>query len=67
MGSETARGLDLPKAAQEKILFKNFQRVAGEQPKPVQVEALKRYVEKYRPYFKDEEALALVDAALKEM
>ncbi len=67
VGGETAHGLGLPKDVQEKILLKNFQRVAGEQPKPVQTEALKRYVEKYRPYFKDKEALALVDAALKEM
>jgi len=63
---EDVKGLDLPETAKDKILYQNFMRMAGERPKSVDVEALKRYVEKYKPYFADKELLARIEQELQE-
>ncbi len=48
------RGINLPDDVCEKILHKNFEKVAGEKPKNVNISALKKYIEKYKDCFKHE-------------
>lgn len=60
-------GLDLEPAVQEKILGGNFLRRVGDTPKPVNVEALKRYIEKYRSMIRDPELRAKIDAELMRL
>lgn len=54
MIEEACPGLHLPEDAQAKICGENFQKVAGEKPKPINRKALKAYVEKYAPLIPDE-------------
>ena len=42
------KGLNLPKEARENIIYKNFERTVGKEPKPINKEALRKYIEKYR-------------------
>ena len=63
---EDVKGLDLPETVKDKILYQNFERLAGKTPKPVDVEALKRYVKKYAPYFTDKKLLARIEQELQE-
>ncbi|MBQ9120733.1 MAG: amidohydrolase family protein [Clostridia bacterium] len=48
-------GIDLPREARENILWRNFERRAGETPRPIDKAALKRYIEKYKCLLSDEE------------
>ena len=64
---ETCPGLHLPDDACEKILHGNFERIAGETPKKVNIQALKKYVEKYRHLIADEKILARIDRALAQL
>ena len=47
-GDRIHKGLNLPKEAKENIIYKNFERTVGIEPKKINKEALKRYIEKYR-------------------
>ena len=62
--SETCRGLALPKEAADKILYQNFLSVAGAAPKPVNRDALRAYVEKYRYLITDGRVLSHIDSVL---
>lgn len=46
-------GIDLPEDVQDKILGGNFQKLAGETPRPIDKKALKAYIEKYLPLIED--------------
>ncbi|MBQ9131558.1 MAG: amidohydrolase family protein [Clostridia bacterium] len=50
-----ARGLQLSDDACRLILCENFLRRSGSQPKPVDREALKRYVQKYLPLIRNQQ------------
>ena len=41
-------GMKLPREACENILYKNFERTVGTEPKKINKEALKKYIEKYK-------------------
>lgn len=58
--SVETKGLALPKAVTNKILGENFQRAAGKQPRPVDREKLKAYVQKYQHLIKDEDMLRYI-------
>ena len=62
-----SRGLGLSDETAEKILSKNFLRRVGEKPKPVNVQALKAYLDKYRHLIRDERVRGNVDAALAQL
>ena len=51
----TAKGLRLSKSACEKILYQNFLRKCRQSPKPINIKALKNYIEKYTPLITNEE------------
>ncbi|MBP3334056.1 MAG: amidohydrolase family protein [Clostridia bacterium] len=51
------KGISLPKEALDKIYYQNFEKVAGNAPKPINKEALVRYVEKYRHLINDQKML----------
>lgn len=51
------KGIKLPDEVSEKILHKNFEAVAGESPKKIDVSLLKKYVEKYKNYIEDEDLI----------
>ena len=61
------RGLNLDKPVQEKILAGNFLRRISEKPKPINKEALKAYVNKYRYLIRDAQVRSLIDAELNQM
>lgn len=63
---ETCRGLALPQDVCDKILHQNFEKAAGETPKPVDRKALKRYVEKYRHLITDEKLADYIRKAVKD-
>ena len=48
-------GINLPQAAKENILWRNFERRVGEAPRPIDKAALKRYIEKYKDLLSEEE------------
>lgn len=48
-------GFKLPKEAKENILYKNFVRTVSENPKPINKDALMRYIEKYRPLMSEKD------------
>ena len=60
-------GLGLDEDVQEKIMGGNFLRRVQGSPKPVNTEALKRYVEKYRHLLRDPAVLAKIDAEIKKL
>lgn len=53
MSEEECRGMSFPDEVADKILYKNFEKLAGESPKPINKEALKRYVKKYDKYLEE--------------
>lgn len=61
------RGLNLDKPVQEKILAGNFLRRISEKPKPINKEALKAYVNKYRYLIRDAQVRSLIDAELNQI
>ena len=48
-------GLGLPEEAAEKILHENFERKVSKEPKPINKEALKKYIDKHWNLLKDDE------------
>ena len=46
-------GLNLKGEAKENILYKNYERRVAEKPKAINVDALLKYISKYRKYIKD--------------
>ena len=44
------RGLNLPDAVSDCVLYRNFRRACGETPRPINPSALSAYIEKYRGY-----------------
>ncbi len=48
-------GLGLEGEAKENILYKNFERRAGTAPKKINLDALRKYVEKYKPFLSSDE------------
>ena len=60
----TSRGLGLADNTAKKILSENFLRRVGETPKPINTEALKDYVRKYRHLIRDVRVRENVDKAI---
>lgn len=58
------KGFELPDDVCDKILYKNFTDKCRQKPNKINVEALKKYVEKYRPYIQKTERLKLIDEFL---
>lgn len=58
--------IQLSEEATNNLLYKNFERVSGATPKPVNKAAIKKYVEKYRAYFTDKKLLELIENAIKD-
>ena len=63
---ETCPSLNLTKEATDNILYKNFERVSGKTPKPVNKTAIKKYFEKYRHLITDKKLLGLIETAVKD-
>lgn len=61
------KGLKLPEETTEKILWKNFAGRVGETPKPINVAALKAYVEKYKHLIQDEKVRELILDAISKV
>lgn len=51
------KGLELPDDVCDKILYKNFEATAGSKPKKIDVEKLKKYIQKYRAYITNPDVL----------
>ena len=64
IATKDTRGLDLPSEVSERILYGNFERIAGKTPKKINLAALREYFEKYSPYFTDPEMAKLLKAEL---
>ena len=62
-----SRGLDLPEGVCRKILCENFQRKVSPAPKAMNVDAAKRYIEKYRGWIKNRAVFDLVEKELKKL
>lgn len=61
------KGLNLPDEALDQILYGNFFRRVSEKPKPINPEALKAYVAKYRHLIQDEKVRSLIDEEMKKI
>ena len=59
-------GINLDEQVLDKIYFENYLRRAGQQPKPINVAALKDYVSKYRHLVRDINVLSNIDAELQK-
>lgn len=59
-------GLGLSEDVQDRILFGNFLRRVHETPKPVDADALKRYIAKYRHLVRDPAVLAKIDTEIEK-
>jgi hypothetical protein len=57
----------LPKEHKENIIYKNFERRVGTEPKKINKEALKRYIEKYKHLIKEKEYLEEIEKLAKEL
>ncbi len=60
-------GINLPKEFRDNILYKNFERRVGKEPKKINKEALKRYIEKYKHLIKEKDYLDEVERLAKEL
>ena len=58
-------GMNLPKEVRENIFYKNFERTVGKSPRPINTEALKKYIEKYRHLMSEEENQRVEDLCKK--
>ena len=58
-------GMKLPREACENILYKNFERTVGTEPKKINKDALKKYIEKYK-YLIPKDRLEMVIALAKK-
>ncbi len=61
------KGINLPKEHKENIIFRNFERRVGTEPKKINKEALKRYIEKYKHLIKEKEYLYEIEKLAKEL
>lgn len=61
------KGINLPNEYKENILYKNFERRVGKEPKKINKEALKRYIEKYKHLIREKEYLDEVERLAKEL
>ena len=59
-------GINLPKEHREDILYKNFEKRVGINPKPINKEALKRYIEKYKHLIIDKRLAKRIEELSKE-
>ena len=60
------RGIGLDEAALDKIFSENYLRRVGNQPKPINIGALRAYVAKYRHLVKDLQVLKNIDMELQK-
>lgn len=60
------QGIALDDASADNILFKNFLRRVSEVPKPINVQALKAYYEKYKHLIQRHDLIAPIEAELKQ-
>ena len=58
-------GLNLNGEAKENILYKNYEKRVSESPKPINKDALKKYIEKYKEFITDENWQSLKPALEK--
>jgi len=56
----SCKGISLPDETIDKIFYKNFEKAAGSTPKPINKEALKRYVHKYKYLINDDKMLEYI-------
>ncbi|MBE6778866.1 MAG: hypothetical protein E7541_05715 [Ruminococcaceae bacterium] len=61
-GNHTAHGIALEQDRLDKIAYENHQRLVGEQPKPINKPALKRYINRYLPLMKDSRNKQMIEA-----
>ena len=61
------KGINLPNEYKENILYKNFERRVGTEPKKINKEALKRYIEKYKHLINEKEYLDEIERLSKEL
>lgn len=64
---EQCKGLKLPDEACDNILCRNFKRLAGNTPRPIDKALLKKYINKYKSYINDPKALAHILEKEKEL
>lgn len=64
--SNNFSGIGLDEPALDKIFYENYLRRAGQQPKSINVTALKAYVAKYRHLIRDPQVLANIEEELKK-
>lgn len=60
-------GINLPTECKENIIFRNFERRVGKEPKKINKEALKRYIEKYKHLIKEKEYFDEIEKLTKEL
>lgn len=60
-------GIDLPNEFRENIFHKNFENRVGAEPKKINKEALKRYIEKYKHLIKEKDYLEEIERLTKEL
>jgi hypothetical protein len=60
-------GINLPSEYRENIFHKNFERRVGTEPKKINKEALKSYIEKYKHLIKEKEYLEEIEKLAKEL
>ena len=61
------KGINLPLEHKENIIYKNFERRVAKEPKEINKEALKRYIEKYKHLIREKEYLDEVERLAKEL
>ena len=54
-GDKELTGIKLPAKAREDILWRNFERRVGEKPREINKDALRRYIDKYKPLMSEDE------------
>ena len=61
------KGINLPKEYKENILYKNFERRVGKEPRKINKEALRRYIEKYKHLILEKEYLEEIERLTREL
>lgn len=65
--TESCQGLQLPQEVCDKILYRNFEKVAGEKPKTIDTEALQAYFDKYKHLIYDQKLLAFLSEEIEKL
>lgn len=65
--AEKCPAIGISESARDDLLYKNFERRVGAAPRPVNVPAMKKYLEKYKPYFTDLALLERLEVAIGEL